>query len=128
MGWDLVTRAALWSAPSSTDPWTRLATLRNGSHMFTVCNGIKAVPSFVTWAPTLNRAPSSVNASRKDVWNVFTCPIKTATTATMPSTMRATVLATQAYPLLTTQNNSAFPPGAEGVVNVAVNGSHSFSA
>jgi hypothetical protein len=86
--WDLVTRAALWSAPASSGPWTRVATLRNGSHMQTVCkpptalcrlpcgdsccSGTSENPSFVTWAPTLIFAPSSVNGSgEKDVWNLF---------------------------------------------------------
>ena len=36
--WDKVTRAGLWSAPNSTGPWTRLTTLRNGSHMWSLCN------------------------------------------------------------------------------------------
>ena len=87
--WDLVTRAALWSAPNSSGPWTRVTTLRNGSHIETLCgqpkascrapckesccSGTEANPSFVTWAPTLVHAPSSVNESGKDVWNLF-CP------------------------------------------------------
>ena len=41
--WDLVTRAALWSAPASSGPWSRLITLRNGSHMQTVCQPASAV-------------------------------------------------------------------------------------
>ena len=61
--WDLVTRAAVWSAPNSSGPWSRVATLRNGSHMQTVCrpatakcevpckdsccSGTKENPSFV---------------------------------------------------------------------------------
>ena len=89
MVWDLVTRAALWSAPNSTGPWTRVTTLRNGSHIKTLCTekpkppcsrgqcGVACCPgpddatSFVTWAPTLIHAPSSVNESGKDVWNLF---------------------------------------------------------
>ena len=35
--WDLVTRAAVWSAPNSSGPWSRVATIRNGSHIQTVC-------------------------------------------------------------------------------------------
>jgi hypothetical protein len=83
--WDLVTRAALWSAPNSSGPWSRVATLVNGSHIETLCqkkkcavpckdsccSGTEDEPSFVTWAPTLVYAPSSVNASGKDVWNLF---------------------------------------------------------
>lgn len=83
--WDLVTRAALWSAPNSTGPWTRIATLRNGSHIQTLCeqapcrvrcgpsccSGTETDRSFVTWAPTLVYGRSSVNETGKDVWNLF---------------------------------------------------------
>ena len=83
--WDLVTRASLWSAPNSTGPWTRVTTLRNGSHIQTLCekapcrakcgpsccSGTETDRSFVTWAPTLVHGPSSVNESGKDVWNMF---------------------------------------------------------
>ena len=79
--------AALTDTPfrAVQGPWKRLATLRNGSHIETLCqkkkcavpcrdsccSGTKDEPSFVTWAPTLIHAPSSVNASGKDVWNLF---------------------------------------------------------
>ena len=84
-------KKALWSALNSTGPWKRVTTLRNGSHIDTLCGSNKrkacsikaatcsqpcAVPcgasccsgskeesSFVTWAPTLIHAPSTVNAS-----------------------------------------------------------------
>ena len=83
--WDLVTRAALWSAPNSTGPWSRITTLRNGSHIQTLCenapcrhkcgpsccSGTETDRSFVTWAPTLVYGPSSVNESGKDVWSLF---------------------------------------------------------
>ena len=81
--WDLVTRAGLWSANSSAGPWKRVVTLRNGSHMETVCrpssascskpcsdsccSGTQTNPSFVTWAPTLLYAPSSANTSKDKV-------------------------------------------------------------
>ena len=83
--WNKVTRAGLWSAPNSTGPWSRLTTLRNGSHMWSLCNksktpypGAKYNLNYVTWAPTLVRAPSSVNSSSSSsssssslVWNLF---------------------------------------------------------
>ena len=76
--WDKVTRAGLWSAPNSTGPWTRLTTLRNGSHMWSLCNhtatpypGSKDNLNYVTWTPNLLLAPSSTNASSGPVWNLF---------------------------------------------------------
>ena len=75
--WDKVTRAGLWSAPNSTGPWTRLTTLRNGSHMWSLCNrtgtpypGAKDNLNYVTWTPALLHAPSSANGSAA-VWNLF---------------------------------------------------------
>ena len=75
--WDKVTRAGLWSAPNSTGPWTRLTTLRNGSHMWSLCNrsstpypDAKFSLNYVTWTPALLHAPSAVNGSAA-VWNLF---------------------------------------------------------
>ena len=98
--WDLVTRAALWSAPNASGPWTRVTTLRNGSHIETLCgqpkapcrapckesccSGTEANPSFVTWAPTLVHAPSSVNASGKAVWNLFCASPAPVTSRPLP--------------------------------------------
>ena len=70
--WDSTTRAGLWSAPNSTGPWTRLATLRNSSSMYTVCKdpAAKHNDNTVAWATTLVFAPSGANGS-KAVWNLF---------------------------------------------------------
>ena len=58
--WDKVTRAGLWSAPNATGPWTRVTTLRNGSHMWSLCGATKTpYPAakdnfnYVTWTPQL---------------------------------------------------------------------------
>jgi len=76
--WDKITRAALWSAPNSTGPWTRLTTLRNASHMYSYCKdtpypypGSENLTDFVTWTPQLIFGPSSVNTSQDRVWNLF---------------------------------------------------------
>ena len=149
MVWDLVTRAALWSATNSTGPWKRLTTLRNGSHIQTLCNpaqypcqnkcgpsccsGTADEPSFVTWAPQLIKAPSSVNESGKDVWNLFY-------SSNQNSHMKDDAFNGITWAVSTTDSmegpyvdvigkaGSPLPPGAEGVLNVAVNDSHAFSA
>lgn len=159
--WDLVTRAALWSAPASTGPWTRIVTLRNGSHMETICtpkapcakpcggsccSGTKTNPSFVTWAPTLIYAPSSANTTGKSVWNFFyssnqnshygdeafmgiTWAVSTTDSmlgpyVDVPPTTNTNTTGTTS----TRASSTPLPAGAEGVTNVAVNSSHSFSA
>ena len=150
--WDLVTRAAVWSATNSTGPWKRVATLRNGSHVFTMCNGTaksnvpcrklpgtsvcagtKEDPSFVTWAPTLIHAPSSVNATGKDVWNFFYSSNQNShyqDKAFNGITWAVSTTDSMLGPYVDVVgvNGTALPAGGEGVVNVAVNGSHSFSA
>ena len=70
--WDKTTRAALWSAPNASGPWTRLTTLRNTSSMHSMCNltAGKGLPNACSWAPTLVFAPSSANGSRP-VWNLY---------------------------------------------------------
>jgi len=70
--WDKTTRAALWSAPSGTGPWTRVTTLRNTSSMHTLCNltAGEGLRNAASWAPTLVFAPSIANGS-KPVWNFF---------------------------------------------------------
>lgn len=70
--WDRTTRAALWSAPNASGPWTRVITLRNTSSMTTLCNisGFGHLPNGCSWAPTLVFAPSISNGS-KPVWNLF---------------------------------------------------------
>ena len=70
--WDRTTRAALWSAPNASGPWTRQVTLRNTSSMHTLCNLTtgKGLPNACSWAPTLVFAPSIANGS-KAVWNLF---------------------------------------------------------
>jgi hypothetical protein len=146
--WDLVTRAALWSAPNSSGPWTRLATLRNGSHIETLCepktpcrkpcggsccSGTEDQKNFVTWAPTLIHAPSSVNESGKDVWNFFYSSNQNAhyrDNAFNGITWAVSTTDSMLGPYVDVvgENNSALPPGGEGVINVAVNETHSFSA
>ena len=147
--WDLVTRAALWSAPASSGPWSRLITLRNGSHMQTVCQPASAVcakpcsdsccsgteenPSFVTWAPTLIHAQSSVNESGKAVWNLFYSSNQNSHKGDQAfNGMTWAVSTTESilgpYVDVRGTNGTSLPPGGEGVVNVAVNSSHSFSA
>ena len=145
--WDLVTRAALWSAKNSTGPWTRVATLRNGSHIETLCkkkkcavpckesccSGTDDEPSFVTWAPTLIHAPSSVNATGKDVWNLFYSSNQNShmgDSAFNGITWAVSTTESMLGPYVDVvgKNGSGLPPGGEGVVNVAVNNSHSFSA
>lgn len=76
--WNQVTRAALWSAPNSTGPWTRITTLRNGSHMYSDCKNTdhpypdqENETNFVTWTPQLLHANSVVNTSGQDVWQLF---------------------------------------------------------
>lgn len=70
--WDRTTRAALWSAPDASGPWTRVVTLRNTSSMHTRCNMStgQGLPNACAWAPTLVFAPSIANGS-KPVWNMF---------------------------------------------------------
>jgi len=148
VAWDLVTRAALWTAPNSTGPWTRLATLRNGSHIETLCgeprkarcrvpcgasccSGTEDEPSFVTWAPTLLHAASSVNTTK--VWQLFYSSNQnshygdqalngiTWAVSTTDSMMGP-------YVDVVGRNGTELPPGGEGVRNIAVNASHSFSA
>ena len=70
--WDRTTRAALWSAPNASGPWTRVVTLRNTSSMYTLCNMTteNGLPNACSWAPTLVFAPSIANGS-KPVWNMF---------------------------------------------------------
>ena len=70
--WDRTTRAALWSAPNGSGPWTRVTTLRNTSSMHSVCNltAGKGLPNACSWAPTLVFAPSTANGS-KPVWHLF---------------------------------------------------------
>ena len=41
--WDKTTRAALWSAPSGSGPWTRVVTLRNTSSMYTASTHLKSI-------------------------------------------------------------------------------------
>eukprot|EP00947_MAST-08B_sp_MAST-8B-sp1_P002916 g2916.t1 len=71
--WDRTTRAALWSAPNGTGPWTRVATLRNTSSMFSLCglDAGKGLKNLCSWAPTLLYAPSTSNGSSTPVWNLF---------------------------------------------------------
>lgn len=147
--WDLVTRAALWSAPASSGPWSRVLTLRNGSHMETVCkpatapcavpcgasccSGTRENPSFVTWAPTLIHAPSSVNATGKNVWNLFYSSNQNShmgDEAFNGITWAVSTTDSMLGPYVDVPgvNGSALPRGAEGVVNIVVNSSHSFSA
>ena len=152
--WDLVTRAALWSAQNSTGPWTRLVTLRNGSHMHTLCPKDKptlpcrvpcgglsccsqdAGQSFVTWAPTLLHAPSSVNESGKVlVWNLFYSSNQNShfhDNAFMGITWAVSTTDSMLGPYVDVPGHNGtggtLPEGGEGVVNVAVNSSHSFSA
>jgi len=146
--WDLVTRAALWSAPNSTGPWTRVTTLRNGSHIQTLCNkkatpcrapcgpsccsGTEADPSFVTWAPTLVHAPSSANDS-KPVWNMFYSSNQNSHMGDKAFNGITWAVSTTdsmegPYVDVIGKNNTALPAGAEGVLNVAVNDTHAFSA
>lgn len=70
--WDRTTRAALWSAPNGSGPWTRITTLRNTSSMHSLCklDAGKGLQNLCSWAPTLVFAPSSANGS-KPVWNFF---------------------------------------------------------
>jgi hypothetical protein len=70
--WDRTTRAALWSAPNASGPWSRVTTLRNTSSMHTLCNLTtgKGLPNACSWAPTLVFAPSIANGSNP-VWNLF---------------------------------------------------------
>jgi hypothetical protein len=150
--WDLVTRAALWSAEASSGPWRRVLTLRNGSHMDTVCrpssvpctkpcgdsccSGDGVHPSFVTWAPTLIHAPSSVNASGKAVWNFFYSSNQNSHKgdgAFNGITWAVSTTESMLGPYVDVVPGSVtggvlLPAGAEGVTNVAVNQSHSFSA
>ena len=145
--WDLVTRAALWSAPNSTGPWTRVTTLRNGSHIQTLCNkatpcrapcgpsccsGTEADPSFVTWAPTLVHAPSSANDS-KPVWNMFYSSNQNSHMGDKAFNGITWAVSTTdsmegPYVDVVGKNGTALPAGAEGVLNVAVNDTHAFSA
>ena len=149
--WDLVTRAALWSASNSSGPWKRVTTLRNGSHMQTLCKnapdyqpckrkcgpsccaGTDSNPSFVTWAPTLIHAPSSVNESGKSVWNLFYSSNQNTHMGDKAFNGITWAVSTTdsmlgPYVDVAGKNGSALPAGAEGVVNIAVNSSHSFSA
>ena len=135
--WDVVTRAALWSAPNSTGPWKRVTTLRNGSHMYTSCAKTKTPypanendTNFVTWAPTLVKAPSSVNKSR-DVWNLFYSSNQNShhgDKAFNGMTWAVSTTDSMEGPYVAVPPNAALPAGAEGITNVAVTGSHSFSA
>ena len=70
--WDRTTRAALWSAPNGSGPWTRVTTLRNTSSMHTLCNltAGEGLPNACSWAPTLVFAPSTANGS-KPGWHLF---------------------------------------------------------
>jgi len=70
--WDLTTRAALWSAPNGSGPWSRITTLRNTSSMYKLCHldAGKGLKNGAAWAPTLVFAPSMANGS-KPVWNLF---------------------------------------------------------
>ena len=126
-------------------------TLRNGSHIKTLCTekpkppcirgmcGVACCPgpdedtSFVTWAPTLIHAPSSVNESGKDVWNLFYSSNQNAHYKDMAFNGITWAVSTTdsmlgPYVDVVGRNGSALPAGGEGVLNVAVNGSHSFSA
>lgn len=146
--WDLVTRAALWSAPSSAGPWKRLITLRNGSHMQTLCepkvpcakpcggsccSGTADEPSFVTWAPTLIHGPSSVNGSGNPVWNFFYSSNQNShyhddafNGITWAVSQTDSILGP--FVDVAPAAGTGLLPGGEGVVNVAVKSSHSFSA
>ena len=147
--WDLVTRAALWTAPNGTGPWKRITTLRNGSHIQTLCNSAKypcmqkCGPSccsgtaderaFVTWAPQLIKGQSSVNESGKDVWNLFYSSNQNSHMGDKAFNGITWAVSTSdsmegPYVDVVGKNNSALPAGAEGVLNVAVNDSHAFSA
>lgn len=128
-------------------PWKRLVTLRNGSHIETLCqkkkcaipchdsccSGTEDEPSFVTWAPTLIHAPSSVNASGKDVWNLFYSSNQNShmgDNAFNGITWAVSTTESMLGPYIDVvgKNGSALTAGGEGVLNIAVNDSHSFSA
>ena len=98
------------------------------------CSGTEDEPSFVTWAPTLVYAPSSVNASGKDVWNLFYSSNQNSHMgdhAFNGITWAVSTTESMLGPYVdvpSSKNGATLPAGGEGVVNVAVNESHSFSA
>eukprot|EP00937_MAST-01D_sp_MAST-1D-sp2_P005586 g5586.t1 len=132
--WDKVTRAGLWSASNSTGPWTRVTTLRNGSHMWSLCNHTetpypeaKYNLNYVTWTPSLLHAPSSVNGSAA-VWNLFYSSKQDRSgDKDVPWGLKYNGIS---WAVSTTDSIEGpyvdvLGAGADGVV---VNGSHSFSA
>ena len=97
------------------------------------CSGTRDNPSFVTWAPTLIHAPSSVNASGKAVWNFFYSSNQNSHKGDQASNGITWAVSTTEsmlgpYVDVGGVGGTALPPGGEGVTNIAVNSSHSFSA